>query len=201
MTAAHRTLTPSAWVRRWSHLVPPSGTVLDVACGSGRHVRWFADRACRVTGVDRDAGALQPLSAIAEVVVADIENGRWPLGGRRFDAVVVTHYLWRPLLPTILDSVVDGGVLIWETFSAGNETVGKPSSPQFLLRTGELLHMVKGLRVVAFEEGYDDRPPRYMQRIVAVRERTGAALSERYRLSGGAGPTGQVKSADSEELP
>jgi hypothetical protein len=31
-------------------------------------------------------------------VVADIEGGPWPLAGRRFDAVVVTNYLWRPLL-------------------------------------------------------------------------------------------------------
>jgi anti-sigma-K factor RskA len=39
--------------------------VLDVACGSGRHVRWLAERGCTVTAVDRDAQALAPLATIA----------------------------------------------------------------------------------------------------------------------------------------
>ncbi|HMC14214.1 MAG TPA: methyltransferase domain-containing protein, partial [Albitalea sp.] len=86
--ASHSALAPSPWVQRWSHLVAPSATVLDVACGSGRHLRWFADRGCRVTGVDRDAAALASLAAIGETVVADIEGGPWPFAGRRFDAVI-----------------------------------------------------------------------------------------------------------------
>ncbi len=181
---AHGASAPSAWVRRWSHLVAPSATLLDVACGSGRHLRWFAARGCRVTGVDRDAAALQPLGSVAEVIVADIENGPWPLGERRFDAVVVTHYLWRPLLPVIVASVADGGVLLWETFSAGNETVGKPSNPQFLLRPGELLDAAQGLRVVAFEDGFEADPPRFVQRIAAVREHAPAAPPARHLLGG-----------------
>ena len=138
-SARHADLETSSWVRRWSHLVAPAASVLDVACGSGRHVRWFAQRGCRVTGVDRDALALQALEETAEAVVADIEHGPWPFAGRRFDAVVVTNYLWRDLLPTLVASVAEGGVLIYETFSAGNETVGRPSNPVFLLRPGELL--------------------------------------------------------------
>ncbi|MBC8058790.1 MAG: class I SAM-dependent methyltransferase, partial [Rhizobiales bacterium] len=55
MTDPHHDAAASAWVQRWSHLVPIGASVLDVACGSGRHVRWFAARGCRVTGVDRDA--------------------------------------------------------------------------------------------------------------------------------------------------
>ena len=127
-------LEPSPWVERWSHLVAANATVLDVACGSGRHVRWFASRACKVTGIDRDAAALEPLRDIAEVIQADIEGGPWPLAGRRFDAIVCTNYLWRPLLPTLIDALAGGGVLLYETFAVGNETVGKPSNPAFLLR-------------------------------------------------------------------
>jgi SAM-dependent methyltransferase len=157
----------SPWVRRWSHLVPNGASVLDVACGGGRHVRWFHQRGCRVTGVDRDAAAVAPLREFGEMVVADIENGPWPFAGRRFDAVVVTNYLWRPLLPAIVECV--GGVLIHETFAVGQQTIGKPSNPDFLLRPGELLDAVHGLRVVAYEDGFLEDPPRFVQRVVAVR--------------------------------
>ena len=178
----HEGLAPSAWLRRWSHLVRRGATVLDVACGSGRHVRWFAARGCRVTGVDREATLVEPLHQIAEIIVADIENGPWPLPGRGFDAVIVTNYLWRPLLPTIVASVADPGVLIYETFALGNETVGKPSNPEYLLRPGELLSVVAGLRVVAFEDGFAAAPERFVQRIVALREGAGGT-SARYPLT------------------
>lgn len=159
----------SAWVRRWSHLVPPGGTVLDVACGGGRHMRWFAGRGHAATGVDRSPEALAEAAQAGQVVQADIENGPWPFAGRTFDAVVVTHYLWRALLPTLVSAVAPGGVLIYETFAAGNETVGKPSRPDFLLRPGELLQACAGLRVVAYEDGFVDSPARFIQRIAAVR--------------------------------
>ena len=170
MADRHSGLEASPWVRRWSHLVPANGQVLDVACGSGRHVRWFAQRSARVTAVDRDAAAVEPLRAIAQVVVADIEGAAWPLPGRRFDAVVCTNYLWRALLPTLIDSVADDGVLIYETFAVGNETVGKPSNPAFLLRQAEVLDAVGTLRVIGYEDGFADAPARFVQRIVAVRE-------------------------------
>lgn len=156
---------PSDWVRRWAALAPPGGDVLDVACGSGRHVRWLAAQGLRVTGVDRDAAALAPLHDVAEVVVADIEAGPWPFAGRRFDLVVVTNYLWRPLLPAIVESV--GGLLVYETFMQGH--AGKPSNPQFLLAPGELLGAVAPLEVVAFEQGRLADPTRTVQRVAAAR--------------------------------
>jgi SAM-dependent methyltransferase len=176
MSAAHASSEPSTWVQRWSHLVAPGARVLDVACGSGRHLRWFAQHGCRVTGVDRDAAALEASrSCGAELIHADIESGPWPLAQRRFDAVVVTNYLWRALLPQIVESVDAGGVLIYETFALGNERYGKPSNPDFLLRPGELLTLVHGLRVVAFEDGFAAAPERCVQHIVAARE-TGPAV-------------------------
>ncbi|MBX3622446.1 MAG: class I SAM-dependent methyltransferase [Rhizobacter sp.] len=180
------TLQASAWVQRWSHLVKEGGTVLDVACGSGRHVTWFAARGCQVTALDRDAAALEPLRPLAEVIVADIEAGPWPLAGRRFDAVVVTNYLWRPLLPTIVGSLADGGVLLYETFAVGHQTVGRPSNPDFLLRPGELLEAAHGLTVVAFEDGFLDAPPRFVQRIAVARVPTGASPPARFVLPAGA---------------
>lgn len=169
----HGEQAPSGWVLRWSHLVPPGGSVLDVACGMGRHLRWFHARNHPVVGVDRAPDAIESVAELGEAVLADIESGPWPFAGRTFDAVVVTHYLWRPLLPAIVASVAPGGVLIYETFAAGNETVGKPSRPDFLLRPGELLDSCTGLRVVAFEDGFLDGPARFVQRIAAVRETPG----------------------------
>ena len=165
----------SSWVQRWSHLVPTGGAVLDVACGPGRHMRWFSERNHPVTGVDRALEAIESAAAWGEAIQADIESGPWPLDGRRFAGVVVTHYLWRPLLPAIVASVAPGGALLYETFAAGNETVGKPSRPEFLLRPGELLQACAGLRVVAYEDGFLDAPARFVQRIAAVREPRAAA--------------------------
>ena len=181
---------PSPWVRRWSHLVAPGATVLDVACGAGRHVRWFAARGARVTGVDRDAAALARLRATldadasdAELVTADLESDPWPFAGRRFGAVVVARYLWRPLLPAIVASVDTGGVLLYETFARGNESVGRPSRPEFLLKPGELLGVAAGLRIVAYEDGFLDTPSRFMQRVAAVREAP-SPLPVRHALTG-----------------
>jgi SAM-dependent methyltransferase len=176
---AHGQEAPSACVQRWSHLVRPGGTVLDVACGHGRHLRWFAQRGHAVTGIDRSPEAIAAVAPLGEAVLADIESGPWPLlqGGqpRPFDAVVVTNYLWRPLLPVLQQSLADGGVLIYETFASGNETVGKPARPDFLLQPGELLRAFAGLRVVAYEDGFLLQPERFVQRLAAVR--TPAALS------------------------
>lgn len=166
----HGTESPSVWILRWSHLVPTEGTVLDVACGRGRHLRWFASRGHPVTGIDRSPEAIAAVTSLGRAIEADIENGPWPLEGEVFDAVVVTNYLWRPLLPRIVASVAPGGVLIYETFAEGNQTVGKPSRPDFLLREGELLQATDGLTTVAFEDGFCSNPARFVQRIAAVRK-------------------------------
>lgn len=170
--ADHRIDTPSGWVERFAPLIPPDGTVLDVACGFGRHSRYLAGRGLQVTAVDRDPEAIASLAGISNVtaLVADIENGPWPFSGCRFAAVVITNYLWRPLLPSILDALDPAGVLLYETFAAGNEKFGKPSNPDFLLQPGELLEVVRGrLRVIAFEDLCVEVPkPAMLQRLCAV---------------------------------
>lgn len=161
---AHASLdTPSPWVVRWAPLVT-RGPVLDVASGAGRHARLFAGRNLEVVAVDRDA---QDIAGV-RFVQADLEDGSpWPFGEQRFGAVVVTNYLHRPLLPTLAASLADGGVLIYETFMAGNERYGRPSNPDFLLRPGELLQAFASLTVLGFEQGAAERA--VMQRICAIR--------------------------------
>jgi SAM-dependent methyltransferase len=177
----HGNEAPSAWVQRWTHLIPAGGAVLDVACGLGRHMRWFSRHGHPVTGVDRAKEAIDAASQLGEAVLADIENGPWPFSGRTFAGVVVTNYLWRPVLPRILECVAADGVLIYETFAAGHEALGKPSRPDFLLQPGELLRACQELRIVAFEDGFLDQPPRLIQRIAAVRPAPGQARP-RYSL-------------------
>jgi hypothetical protein len=128
-------------------------------------------------------------NAVGRGVLADIENGAWPLliNGKpeTFGAVVVTNYLWRPLMPTIQSSLAPGGVLIYETFAQGNATVGKPSRADFLLQDGELMRFFAGLRVIAYEHGFLVGPERFLQRIVACRPANLASPAEppeRYPL-------------------
>ena len=166
----HAGLPPSDWIRRWSHLVPAGASVLDLACGQGRHMRWFFERNHPVTGVDKALEAIESVAHMGQAICADIEAGPWPLPGRRFGCVVVTNYLWRPLLPTIVDSVAPGGLLLYETFAQGNESVGRPARAEFLLRPGELLRACESLRIVAYEDGFLDGPARFVQRIAAIRE-------------------------------
>ncbi|CAB3784821.1 hypothetical protein LMG28614_02026 [Paraburkholderia ultramafica] len=173
--ALHGLGEPSRWVRHWAHLVAAGGAVLDVASGAGRHARFFASLGHPVTAIDRDAAALGTLrdEPLIAPLAADLEGAAWPLSGdAKFAAVVVTNYLHRPLFPQLLHSLAPGGVLVYETFAQGNESVGKPSNPAFLLAPGELLDRVRGqLRVVAFQDGFLAQPrPAYVQRICAILE-------------------------------
>lgn len=165
---------PSQWIVRFAPLVASGGAVLDVACGRGRHARWFEAHGHRVTAIDRDAEALAACGA-SERLCCDLERGdpaaSWPVAGRRFAAIVVTRYLHRPSLPSIVAALGPGGVLLYETFAAGNERFGRPRNPAFLLEPGELLAACRGLTIVAYEDGVVDRPaPASIQRICAVRD-------------------------------
>jgi SAM-dependent methyltransferase len=189
-TAPHGEIeTPSAWVQRFAALIP-AGEVLDLACGSGRHSRLLAHLGHPVLAVDRSAESLSQAAGEGVTTMRhDLESmneaARWPFAAGRFAGVVVTNYLFRPLLASIVDSLAPNGVLIYETFAAGNAQYGKPSNPDFLLEHGELLALARKyvLHVLAYEDGHVETPkPAMIQRLCAIK--SGAPFSaENLRLS------------------
>jgi SAM-dependent methyltransferase len=162
---------PSPWIVQWAGLIAADATVLDVAAGSGRHTRFFADRGNKVTAIDRDISALTAQPNV-EIEQAHLEDGSpWPLPGRTFGAVVVTNYLHRPLFPALLDALMPGGVLLYETFMEGNERFGRPSRPEFLLKDGELLELARDrLSVTAYEARMISEPKMAMIQRIAARK-------------------------------
>jgi SAM-dependent methyltransferase len=164
---------PSSWIERFAPLVPPGERVLDVACGHGRHARFFAERGHDVVAVDRDAAALATLAGVPRIDarVCDLERGTWPLAGECFAAIVVTRYLHRPLFEHLFAALAGDGVFLYETFARGNEAYGRPSNPDFLLAQGELLERcAPRLTIVAFEQGRTEAAGRtaVVQRVAAV---------------------------------
>lgn len=146
--------------------------MLDLAAGRGRHSRLLLELGYRVTAVDRDASGLTELPGV-EAIAADLEDGSpWPLPDRHFAGIVVVNYLYRPILPRIAASLAPGGVLIYETFGAGQERYGKPRNPDHLLRPGELLAFSdrEGLTVRAYACGQTGGgEPSVRQSVVAAR--------------------------------
>ncbi len=163
---------PSPWVQRWLAGLPEGASVLDFAAGPGRHAQQARRLGLRATAIDRDAAALAALGEGIATRVADLEEGEWPFGAERFDAVVVTNYLFRARFALLAALVAPCGLLVYETFAQGNERYGKPSNPAFLLAPGELLQRCRsaGLEVLAYEHGLLAQPrPAVVQRVCATR--------------------------------
>ncbi|KAB2846731.1 MAG: class I SAM-dependent methyltransferase [Hyphomicrobiaceae bacterium] len=172
---SHAPREASAWISRFLPAAKGRGRMLDVAAGGGRHMRLGLHLGLAATGVDRNIEGLSDLAGRSdvEIIKADLEAGAPPpFAGRRFEAVVVTNYLWRPILPAIIEAVAADGILLYETFALGQERHGRPSNPRYLLKPNELLDFVHGkLFVAAFEDGFLEGPPgrrRRVQRIAAA---------------------------------
>jgi SAM-dependent methyltransferase len=154
------TAAPSSWLVEHQQDLPRGGRALDVACGRGRHALWLAARGFEVTAIDRDPGAISDLSGEAarlglpvQAIPLDLERADVSLGESVYDVIVVVHYLHRPLFPALRAALRPGGVLVYETFTRAQARRGKPTNPDFLLETGELVRLVAPLEIVAGREG------------------------------------------------
>ena len=175
MAAAHDALlSASPWVKRFAPQIPQGSVVLDLACGAGRHAIYLAQLGFSVLAVDQDVSALEKSkTARVETRALDLEGNIWPIPDAGFGAIVVTNYLHRPYLDRLPEMLGKGGLLIYETFAQGNAQFGKPSNPDFLLNSGELLALASrhALQVLAYEDIYTDEPkPAMVQRLCALKE-------------------------------
>ena len=154
--------------------IAPGGTVLDLACGNGRHTRALLAAGFAVCAVDRDTDGLADLASQErlEILAGDLEGAAaWPLAGRQFDGIVVANYLHRPLFPYLIAALAPGGLLIYETFAVGNERFGRPANPAFLLREGELSQVFgPDLHILAYEHGEEAEPRPAMRQRIAARK-------------------------------
>lgn len=164
---------PSGWVHRFAPLIRPGGRILDLASGKGRNARWLAQQGWQVEAVDRDEDALACMRGMGNITtrLADLENAAWPYADQQFDAIIVCRYLHRPLLPLLARSLSAEGVLIYETFMRGQENLGRPTKPDFLLWPNELLiSFGTELILLAFEQGVIREPkPAVLQRICMIK--------------------------------
>ncbi|MCL1049917.1 class I SAM-dependent methyltransferase [Shewanella abyssi] len=137
-------------------LVSASSHVLDLACGTGRNGNWFAERGCHVTYLDRDLNRLEQGDNTANLSLLewDLETNDAPtLPVNRYDVIVVFNYLHRPLFSQIMDAIKPGGLIIYETFTTEQATIGRPRNPNFLLKAGELKALFANWRSLHYSEG------------------------------------------------
>ena len=154
-------ITPSRWVTRFAPLIRPRGHVLDVACGAGRHTAWFLLNGFSVTAVDVDVRAMEPLVGTPGLTVEarDLEGEEWPWEAERFDAIVVTNYLFRDHFEHYWRSLREGGIFIMETFLRANRDIwGRPARDAHSWAENEILGFIPaGARLVALEQGITSR--------------------------------------------
>lgn len=168
-------LAPSPFIMEYLSRLKPGDAVLDVACGKGRHTRACLEYGFRVTAIDIDTSGLDDITDTADlrVIQADLENDVWPLDNETFDLVIVTNYLWRPLLAKIGAAVKPRSLLCYETFAMGNEKFGKPSRPDFLLKKDELPKAYSSqFTTVHYSHGTENDPTPAVRQRYAGRRKT-----------------------------
>ena len=173
----HRELDPPSpfiteWIRRLAAVAPEPRRALDIAAGRGRHAEVLAAEGFLTFGVDIARGAIG--SAVTRAAARGLVVRGWcadlthyPLPRNRFALVVVTRYLQRNLLAALGGTLAPGGVLLYETFTEAQRALGRgPTSPDHLLKPGELRAAFANLELLFYEE---TREPDAVARLAARR--------------------------------
>ena len=150
--------------------------VLDLACGNGRNGLFLLENNFNVTFVDKNEKALAQISCAVKRnrnqlhrrLQVDLEGAENSLfEPERFGAVLVFNYLHRPLFPSIRSSILKGGLIFYETFTAAQRKFGRPKNPRFLLRENELLETFEDWEIIDYFEGVKYDPQRSIASLVA----------------------------------
>jgi SAM-dependent methyltransferase len=148
--------------------------ILDLACGDGHNGIFLAQRGFQVVFADRSEEALEQVRRWADAEGrtvtlwhTDLEAGPSdPFSGRTFSAILVFRYLHRPLIPAIRNALMQGGLLIYETFTVEQAQFGKPKNPDHLLKKEELLSWFRDWEVIHMFEGIVGEPSKAIAQLV-----------------------------------
>jgi 2-polyprenyl-3-methyl-5-hydroxy-6-metoxy-1,4-benzoquinol methylase len=137
----------------------PCGRALDIAMGTGRNAIYLAKMGFRVEGVDASSEKIEVALERARMedvsILAreeDLEKIPY-IEEEAYDLVICFNYLQRSLMPQIKNWVKTGGTLMYETYTIDQQQLGKPKSPDHLLKHNELLHTFQDFCVVRYREG------------------------------------------------
>ena len=167
-------LKPSSWVKKVIENIEPGGSLIDIACGKGRHSVYLSQK-FYVYAVDINNDHLNKLNSFhnLETVYQDLESDEeWKFSKREFNIVLVTNYLFREKILDLFKLVKLNGYIIYETFAIGNEKFGKPTNPKYLLKSEELLKIKpKNFETVEFFEDIiiENSKKSKVQRLLAKR--------------------------------
>ena len=169
-----KNIKPSIWVEQVTSKIEHGGTLIDIACGEGRHSTLLCKNFF-VYAVDKNNDYLKNLKNIPnlQTIYQDLESDKeWDFLNTQFNVVLVTNYLFREKLLDLFKLVKLNGYIIYETFAVGNEKHGRPTNPNYLLKSKELLKIrPKNFNIIEFYEGEknEDSKKSIVQRLLAKR--------------------------------
>ena len=143
---------PCAVLAQHAAHLPRQGLAVDLACGRGGNALWLARRGLTVHAWDRSEAGIESLRAETSkhglAIQAEVRDVVLkPPEAERYDALVVSYFLDRSLMPALLAAVRQGGILYYQTFLVGHPGSG-PRNPDFLLRPGELSGYCAGWQIL-----------------------------------------------------
>ena len=139
------------------HLLPASGVALDMACGLGANAIRLAMHGLNVHAWDVSSVALEKINQYSQqhglgIVTKnkDVENN--PPNENSYNVVVVSNFLYRPILNSICNSLKQDGLLFYQTFTTQKvESIG-PTNPDYLLNRNELLAACSDMEILVYRE-------------------------------------------------
>lgn len=149
---------PAKVLTDFSHLLPTEGIALDLACGLGANALFLAQQGLETLAWDTSRVALTKLQASAACLRLKVQTRQrdceqHPPEPESLDVLVVSHFLYRPILNALAESLRPGGILYYETHTLERPVyLSGPSNPDYLLKPGELLDVFGQLQIHAYRE-------------------------------------------------